>query len=414
MIQTLRKKLVRTIMMVLVLLVLLANLVVHLSAVRVCGQMSYNVLEMMAENAETLQNNREIQIQRVPIPGTLTMSRDELLSILTAPLFAVKLDSEGSVTFFGDFQTRTPLEAGKLEGALETIAQRHMGGGRVGVYRYYKAEKSYGSFVAVTDSSQGFERTFIRHLSLASIVVSMPILFILLLVSVFLSRFALTPAEDAFRKQKQFISDAGHELKTPLSTISVNAAVLQDEVGENKYLDCIQSEARRMDGLVRQLLEVTCVEDGESKPHWERFSLSDAIYQSTLPFESLAFERGIHYGVEIAEDCFWVGDGELLRQVATILLDNAFKYTDDGGEVSISLAREGRRFVLQVFNTGAGISQEDLPHIFERFYRCDKARPGNGSYGLGLSIAQAAVRACGGSIQVESELGHGATFSVIL
>lgn len=146
----------------------------------------------------------------------------------------------------------------------------------------------------------------------------------------------------------------------------------------------------------------------------EVFSLSEVVYQATLPFESLAFEQDIRYTTDIQENCSFCGDPERIRQVAGILLDNAFKYCRSDGEVSLQLRQEGRHLVLEVYNTGPGIAPEDLPHIFERFYRCDKARTSNGSYGLGLAIARAAVEAAGGKISVESEYGHWSRFRVTL
>ena len=143
-------------------------------------------------------------------------------------------------------------------------------------------------------------------------------------------------------------------------------------------------------------------------------SLSVVVSQSALPFESMAFEQNIRYTMEIPEGCGYTGDPARIRQLMAILLDNAFKYGRSGGEVSVKLQREGRRFVIEVYNTGQGISREDLPHIFERFCRCDKARPGNGSYGLGLAIAQSIVQGCRGTLTAESEYGAWARFRVTL
>ena len=190
--------------------------------------------------------------------------------------------------------------------------------------------------------------------------------------------------------------------------------MLSTEIGPNKYMDCIREEADRMNGLIRQMLDVACIEDGDRAGEKKKFSLSEAVYQSTLPFESVAFERNIRYEVRLQEGCSYTGDPGRIRQLMAILLDNAFKYGREGGEVSVDLYREGRRTVIEVYNTGSGISKEDMPHIFERFYRCDKARPGNGSYGLGLAIAQSIAHACKGAITAESQEGAWSRFRVTL
>ena len=224
---------------------------------------------------------------------------------------------------------------------IRQAVQRAPGGGKSGGFRYYKVEKPYGYYVAMMDSRQGLETLFSRHLLKVMAVFGLPILLIVILVSIFLSKLILRTAVAAFEKQKQFISDAGHELKTPLAAISVNAAVLRDELGENKYMDCIQSEAERMQGLIRRMLDVACLEDGGASPEQRvRFSLSEVVYQSTLPFESMAFEQDIRYTVQIQEGCMYTGDPTRIRQLMAILLDNAFKYGRSGGEVAVRLRRD--------------------------------------------------------------------------
>ena len=414
MIRTLRKKMLCLTLLVLSLLIFAGNLMVNLSVIRVCGQITTHILEILAVGMEDTRDTHSLELADSFGFATVTVDRDEFLSIMSTPLYALETTQSGEIRFLGDFRTQKSVDASLLGNALDEILAHPPGVGRKGPFRYYKAEKDYGTFAVIADGRQGFERSVVRHLTLASLAVSIPILLILALISFFLTRSALTPAVEALKKQKQFLSDAGHELKTPLSTITVNAAVLESETGSNKYVECIKNEAQRMNGLVRQMLDVACVEDPEPTVRRERFSLSDVIVQATLPFESLAFEQNIHYVCDIAENCLLWGDPERIRQVAAILLDNAFKYCCAGGQVSVRLHRDGRRFVLEVYNTGPGISREDLPHIFERFYRCDKARPGNGSYGLGLAIAKAAVEAGGGTIAAESEYGRWARFRVTL
>lgn len=415
MIKKLRKKTVFTTMLVLLMLVAFANIAIHVAVVRVCGEMTDHILMTLAENEEDLRTSQQIQLSDDFGIGTLTISKDELFSVMTTPLYSAQLSSDGNVLSFEDYKKQTSLEIdSKISSVLSTISLQDPGRGKIDSYRYYKTEKDYGSFVLLANSALGFEQNIARHLLRVGMVVSLPVLLVLFFVSVLLSHFTISPAVEALKKQKQFISDAGHELKTPLSSITVNAAVLASEIGPNKYMDCIQSEAKRMNVLVRQMLDVACVEDPEPPNHREQYSLSETVYQSTLPFESIAFERGIRYEVNIQEDLQATGDPERIRQVTSILLDNAFKYSDENGLVSLRLWRDGRRSFLEVYNTGVGISPEDLPHIFERFYRCDKARPSNGSYGLGLAIAKAAVEAHGGSITAESEYGSWARFRITL
>ena len=413
MIRKLQRKIVLTTTLTLALLVLLGNLMVHVAVVLVCGQMTDHILRSLAENEEVLRGSQQGQLEDLAI-GKLTVTKEELFSLLTTPLYAAELDTDGTLLCFEDLRSTSPLDPSDMEPVLRTVSQREAGSGSSGGFRYYKEEKPYGYFVVLANNDLGFSKNVGRHLLRVSLSVSLPVLLFLFCISILLSRYAISPAVNALKRQKQFISDAGHELKTPLSTITVNAAVLASELGPNKYMDCIQYETQRMDVLVRQLLDVACLDDAEPVERREVFSLSEVVYQATLPFESLAFEQDIRYTTDIQENCSFCGDPERIRQVAGILLDNAFKYCRSGGEVSLQLRQEGRHLVLEVYNTGPGIAPEDLPHIFERFYRCDKARTGNGSYGLGLAIARAAVEAAGGKISVESEYGHWSRFRVTL
>lgn len=416
MIAQLRRKIVWMTVGVLLLLVLLTNMVTHLSVVYTCGQLTEQLLEVLAESDEGVRGESQIKLEKGPLLGTLILDKEALVALTNTPLYGAELDRNGQLHSLTDFRGKMldPEEAG-VEAVIRQAVQRAPGGGKSGGFRYYKVEKPYGYYVAMMDSRQGLETLFSRHLLKVMAVFGLPILLIVILVSIFLSKLILRPAVAAFEKQKQFISDAGHELKTPLAAISVNAAVLRDELGENKYMDCIQSEAERMQGLIRRMLDVACLEDGGASPEQRvRFSLSEVVYQSTLPFESMAFEQDIRYTVQIQEGCMYTGDPTRIRQLMAILLDNAFKYGRSGGEVAVRLRREGRRSLIEVYNTGQGISREDLPHIFERFYRCDKARPGNGSYGLGLAIAQSIVQNCRGTLTAESEYGAWTRFRVTL
>lgn len=414
MIRKLQRKIVLTTTLTLAILIVLGNLIVHVAVLRVCGQMTDHILKSLAENEEVLRGSQQGQLVEDLVIGKLTVTKEDLFSLLTTPLYAAELDTDGTLLCFEDLRSTSPLDPSDMEPVLRTVSQREAGSGSSGGFRYYKEEKPYGYFVVLANNDLGFSKNVGRHLLRVSLSVSLPVLLFLFCISILLSRYAISPAVNALKRQKQFISDAGHELKTPLSTITVNAAVLASELGPNKYMDCIQYETQRMDVLVRQLLDVACLDDAEPVERREVFSLSEVVYQATLPFESLAFEQDIRYTTNIQENCSFCGDPERIRQVAGILLDNAFKYCRSGGEVSLQLRQEGRHLVLEVYNTGPGIAPEDLPHIFERFYRCDKARTGNGSYGLGLAIARAAVEAAGGKISVESEYGHWSRFRVTL
>ncbi|MDO4292853.1 MAG: HAMP domain-containing sensor histidine kinase [Eubacteriales bacterium] len=219
-----------------------------------------------------------------------------------------------------------------------------------------------------------------------------------------LSGWMVRPVEAAFEKQKQFIADASHELKTPLTILSANAEVLSASLGPNRWLTHILEQTQRMNTLIRELLDLARLDSGTQKADFVPFDLSRCCLNAALSFESVAFESCISLRTEITEGISLTGSENMLRQLVTILLDNAFKYADEGGMVKLSLRQKGEKRLLSVYNTGKGIPQEEQAHIFERFYRSDSSRSReSGGYGLGLAIASSITAAHGGQISVSSD-----------
>lgn len=218
------------------------------------------------------------------------------------------------------------------------------------------------------------------------------------LLSLHLARRIVKPLEESYLKQKQFISDAGHELKTPISVISANAELLERELSDNRWLSNIRYETERMGLLVSQLLELARTE--QLAPRLERIDFSRLCNGEALPFESVAFENGLTLCCDIPEDIQLYGSSAQLKQLISILLDNAIRHSS-GGRISLCLAKERSFIRLSVINEGPPIPPEQQTHLFERFYRADPARTDErGHYGLGLSIAEAITTAHKGSISV--------------
>ena len=239
---------------------------------------------------------------------------------------------------------------------------------------------------------------------------------IFLILSVILTEKMTKPINEAFVKQRQFLSDAGHELKTPVSVVLANADVLKQEIGENKWLGYIATEARRMESLVGDIMDLAKLEDEETKElNKKEFDLSSAVTSAALPFESLSFEKGMTMEFDIQENIRFTGDEEKISELVVIFLSNAIKYGEEKGVIKVSLKKIHKKIHLSFYNTGVGVEEDEKEKIFDRFYRVDKARSReNGSYGLGLSIAKAIVEEHGGNISVESRFKEWIEFSVIL
>ncbi|MCM1026923.1 MAG: HAMP domain-containing histidine kinase [Roseburia sp.] len=225
-----------------------------------------------------------------------------------------------------------------------------------------------------------------------------------------LARWAVRPIDTAWRQQRQFVADASHELKTPLTVIMTNAELLQnpecDRENRAKFCSNILVMAAQMRKLTEQMLELARADNVRTQTLFSRVDLSVLTSDAILPFEPVFFEKGLVLESEITENIPVNGDAAQLRQVIEILLDNAQKYSRDGGTTTVTLKRRGKHHaVLSVANEGDPIAAEDLKNLFKRFYRADKARTRNGSFGLGLSIAETIVTQHNGKIWAESNSG---------
>lgn len=339
--------------------------------------------------------------------------------------YIVQISADGTVTV-----TANETAAAYTEAEITAVAQELLASGeQEGMYKNLRflvktlPDKKEVVFLESLAQSR-FLASFVRSLTLC---LFLTVLFFL--AARILSRRIVLPVRDAFNKQKQFISDASHELKTPITVINANIDLLRTEIGENKWMDYIEAEGQRMTALITNLLTLSRISSEEStvgdSAHFCEFDLSSALLGTALSFESLAFEHGISYDVAIAEDLCCTGCETEIRQLAAILLDNAMKYTSPNGSVRITLqsctVSEGRSLTLRrrprriallaVSNTGAEIPKEELEKIFDRFYRTDKSRNrASGGFGLGLAIAKSIAEKHGGEILVESR-GGWTTFS---
>jgi two-component system, OmpR family, sensor kinase len=223
--------------------------------------------------------------------------------------------------------------------------------------------------------------------------------------------------ETAFAQQQQFAADAAHELRTPVTVILTQTQMAlareRDAAGYRQTVEACQRAAQRMRRLIESLLELARFDAGQEVLKRMRFDLARTVADSAELVQTLAEERGVKIISKI-EPLEIIGDAERLAQVVTNLLTNGIQYNRPAGEVRLELHLENGLAVLKIADTGQGIAPEDLPRVFERFYRGDKSRTGGGSAGLGLSICKAIIEAHGGTIEVTSEAGVGTTFTVRL
>jgi len=292
----------------------------------------------------------------------------------------------------------------------------------------FKLEDNYWAFT-IKPHVEGYRIIFLDITSQQGILTQLTYTFalvalIMLVVIYFISRFfankSIKPIKETFDKQKQFIADASHELKTPLAVINTNVDVLLSNGEESinnqsKWLYYIKSESERMTKLTNDLLYLTQVDYSEAKMIFTDFDLSQTVENIIMTMEAVIFEHKIMLEYNIEPNVTIAGNIEQIKQVIIILLDNAIKYTNANGVISIDLKKQSNYANLSVSNTSDGIPEEHIDRIFDRFYRVDKSRTRNsGGYGLGLSIAKAIIQQHGGKISAKSEVNKSTTFSIEL
>lgn len=280
-------------------------------------------------------------------------------------------------------------------------------------YSFFTEQKSNGTLMVLTDKSA--EINIMNKLKRTTFIVGIISIVILSVAAYFLSGLIVKPLKETFEKQKRFISDASHELKTPLTVISANADVLSGELGYNKWLNYIQDQTDRMNVLVNDLLSLTRLENKTTDFIQTEFNLSQAVTNTALPFECQAFESNKNFVLNIEENIFVTGSEQHIKQMAGIFIDNALKYSKENGTVRVSLTKEDGKPVFSVYNTGTGVKESEKYKIFERFYRSDESRNrATGGYGLGLAIAKSIIDKHKFKIDVENEEGKSICFVVTM
>lgn len=264
-------------------------------------------------------------------------------------------------------------------------------------------------FVDNKEAMQNSKQFFI-----VSIFIFLLSVIVFTIISYYLSRWMIKPSEKAIKNQKIFVANISHDLKTPITIIKANADLIENEVKNKKSIKYIKQETEKLNHLVNEMLTLTRIDNTISKENFKSFNFGDSLFDVVLPFESIAYEKGIRFNINIDEVTDYFGDESNIQKLAEILIDNAMSYTAKGGIVDVDAYENSKVVTLSVTNTGEPISDEKKVEIFDRFYRESKSRESTGNhYGLGLSIASTIVKKHNGKISIESKNGKN-TFTVIL
>lgn len=369
----------------------------------------------MGQNIEAL--SRQV-LQRV-IDETTTssgMSRPDIsINIggdkVLLPYFTVVVQEQWDGTYVATVTAGTYANlnnTSELQDILTTCLAQNQTEGVIGEYglRYLRRDNPMYSYKTIAFVDMSMEQATLQKMMYSYLQIALAALLLLLGVSVVLSRWATRPVEKAWRQQRQFLSDASHELKTPLTVILSNAEMLQSAPLADKparWADNIRSEAGRMKSLVEEMLTLARADNMTRTAVMTEVSFSDVAADSALAFEPVAFEAGKPLVYDIAPDIKVDGDAVKLRQLISVLLDNAIKYGAAGGTITLSLQKVGSNARLTVANPGKPIPADQLPRLFERFYRADASRGEQSGFGLGLPIASTIAAEHKGTLKAESD-----------
>ena len=364
----------------------------------------YIITKNLAE--QSINNSLNESLERFDWRGDDLVQQNEFCAIVTVP-------ENGEVFYDCWFDDQT-FDKNMVDHVIKVAVGRPYFSGSVGNVCYKLKELSPDSekyLIVALDATDGmlFFRTSVKN----SIIIMSIIYLILLYIVYRLSFVVFKPIKDSMQKQKQFISNASHELKTPLTVISANADVLK-ESGTNRWIDNICNQTERMNLLISDMLELAKMDEGKKFGIITEFNLSEEIIETVLPFDAVAFEKGKSIELDVEPNLSLTADNQSVKKLVNILMDNAVKHAERGGIIRVTLKKDGKNTLLAVFNSGSEIPEQDSNKVFERFYRGDETRTNQSSgSGLGLSIAKSIADANKWKIFAHSRPQESMTITVI-
>lgn len=382
---------------------------------------SINVINFISVNADMTRTLEMIFENQGSVPSFAGKNgpaerRDNHFTIETpysTRYFVLRYDTQGNLAAANmkNIAAVTEADAGIY---LEIAQKNGEGFGFTGSYKYYVAKTGADKYMAIFLDCHN-ELHSIQTMAVISVLVIAGCIALIFVLVMFFSRRAISPAIQSIEMQKQFITDAGHELKTPLTVIQTSLKVLEMDTGENKWIDKIQGQTDKLTKLVNDLVTLSRLDEEKTPLQFDEFDISATVAEVADSFRDYALEQGHTLHSEVEQQQYYHGDEAAIRQLTSILLDNAVKYADPGSEISVRLFRQKRTLVLQTENQCSSLNAAEAERLFDRFYRADKSRNSKtGGFGIGLSIAKSIAEAHGGSIEATSTANGAIQFSVRL
>ena len=395
---------VSSVTLVIVVLSLSVNLINFLSTDSDLSRMLEIIYENRGAVPDVPRGGRPDEMRDLPItPETPYSTR----------YFVLRYGEDGRLRNL-DMRHIAAVTEADVDAYLSVAMDRGAGFGYFGSYKYYVVPDGSGESTAIFLECRQALRS-VRMFALTSALVVIVCIALVYVLVLFFSKRAIDPVVRSVEKQKQFITDASHELKTPLTVITTSLKVLEMEVGKQKWIDKAQAQAEKMSALVGDLVTLSRLDEEKPRLQIAGFPISEAVAETAESFRDFAATQGHALALEIPSGLTYRGDEYAVRQLVSILLDNAVKYADEGSGIGLRLERTKRGVTLRVHNACTGMDPSELDRLFDRFYRVEKSRSKEtGGFGVGLSIARSIAEAHRGSIRAECPDANTIQFTVLL
>ncbi len=401
MVKKLRKKFVITATLSLLAILVVMIAIINFSNIRANVKDTDHLLSILATNDGHFPQTRPPKENRFDPQNPFSFESLNNTRSAEMPFqsrfFVVWLDESGNIASTDLSQVAAISEEDAVEyGLLAASSGKEKG--MIQSYRYQKATSSSGrEFIVFVDMTVSLINIY--NLLIRSVLVGLLALVAMFLLVFMFSTHAVAPVVESLEKQKRFITDAGHELKTPLAVISANIDVLELESGKSEWTASIRNQIKRMNSLVKNLLTLSRMDEERMRVVFSDFDMSSTVLDAATSFQALAESKGKLYQMDIEKDIHITGDQKSIEQLTSLLLDNAIKYSSDQGNIHITLSK-GKTISLEVSNTCDSVPEGNLDRLFDRFYRVDTSRSREtGGYGIGLSVARAIASSHGGTIE---------------
>ncbi len=408
MIKRLRKRFIRIAMLSVTVVMIILSLIVNVANFISVDSDLTKMLDMICENQGTIPmynvpgGDSKTEPKRFDEPPEKDpynhRSPFNQETPFSTRFFYLRFDEKGSLVL-ADMEHIAAITEDDADEYISVALKHGSGYGYYSGYKYRVVEHGEGRYMAVfLDCYQ--ELRMVKMVALCSFFAMVVCIVLVYILVVFFSGRAINPVVQSVQKQKQFITDAGHELKTPITVIATSLKVLEMETGKQKWIDKAKAQTERLKDLVNSLVTLSRMDEEESPLKFEQFSISEAVGETAESFSDFARSMGHELKITITPDIIYCGDEYSIRQLVSILLENAVKYATDDSPIMFSLEKTRRSVLIRTSNKCEEIDKAELDKLFDRFYRTDKSRnTGTGGFGIGLSVAHSIAEGHKGTIK---------------